>query len=78
MNESQIELLRIEMAAMKTVFVVLVRYFAEGDQLYIDEFCHDLDKACQANSDLDFQRHMMLITESIRSAGDRLNSSSLR
>lgn len=62
----------IEIATNRAVFVALVRYLAEGQQLHIDELCHDLDALCLARPEAQWQSNLMELTEVLRGVDGRL------
>lgn len=62
----------IGIAANRAALVLLVRYLAEQQQVYIGELCSDLDVLCQSNPDPLWQRHLMGLTEVLRGIEDGL------
>jgi hypothetical protein len=60
------EATQTSLAATHGAMIVLIRYFAEGGQLYVDELCSDLDKLCVSHPDGEWQRSLMALTEGIR------------
>lgn len=69
---NHLEDLKIEVSALESAYILLVRYLAQDGQVHIDELCEDLDAMCQAQPYPAWQRRLMLLTESLRGVEARL------
>lgn len=72
MAQDSIEELRDSLAAMQGAYVLLVRYLAEQQQVFVDELCADLDVLCSSHPSPGFQQEIMSLTEVLRSTCERL------
>lgn len=64
--------LEAHLAAANAAYVTLVRYLAEGDQLYIPELCNDLDVLCSSQQEEAWQRSLIGLSEVLRATDERM------
>lgn len=66
------EELGVELSSIYGVVITLIRYLAQGNQVYMKELCDDLDVLCKVRNEPVWQRSIIALTETLRSVDERL------